>query len=189
MCVYCYPSAAHCEVLQTVNSLYLASTLSQLQQTSQAGQSWGALKEPLLRECATVLLTHIVKVLCVYVHIIEERDPEAREKVALCSWPLPYIHEWNITILFITAEVAHACNISTEGTRWFAISRKTETSDPGVIAKIFSCSKVIQTAHLKTYKKSSFNDCRDGLGQFAHLPHYMKIYDASKAAYSNYKVS
>ena len=85
MCIYCCISAAHCEVLQTVNSLYLASTLSQLQQTSQAGQSWGALKEPLLRECATVLLTHIIKVLCVYVHIIEERDPEAREKVELYS--------------------------------------------------------------------------------------------------------
>lgn len=64
-----------------MNSLYLASTLSQLQHTSQAGQPWGALKEPLLREYATVLLTHIVKVLCVYVHIIEERDPEAKEKV------------------------------------------------------------------------------------------------------------
>ena len=59
----------------------MASTLSQLQQTSQAGQSWGALKEPVLRECASVLLTHVVKLLCVYVHIIEERDPEAKEKV------------------------------------------------------------------------------------------------------------
>lgn len=32
------------------------------------------------------------------------------------------------------------------------------------------------------------NHCRDGLGQFAHLPHYMKIYDAIKAAYGNYQV-
>ena len=76
-----------------MSSLYLASTLSQLQQTSQAGQSWGALKEPVLRECASVLLTHIVKVLCVYVHIIEERDPEAKEKVESCSWPLLNINK------------------------------------------------------------------------------------------------
>lgn len=30
--------------------------------------------------------------------------------------------------------------------------------------------------------------CRDGLGQFASLPHFLKIYDACKAAYGNYKV-
>lgn len=54
---------------------------------SQAGHAWGALKEPLLQECATALLTHIVKVLCVCVHIIEERDPEAKEKVESCSFP------------------------------------------------------------------------------------------------------
>lgn len=87
----CYISAtAHCEVLQTTSSLYLASTLSQLQQTSQTEQLWSASKDPVLRECASILLMHIVKLLCVYVHIIEERDPEAKEKVCY-QFPSPVI--------------------------------------------------------------------------------------------------
>lgn len=80
-CIPCVFSLAHCEVLQTTCSLYLASSLAQLQQTPPTGQPWGALKEPVLRESASVLLMHVVKLLCVYVHIIEERDPEAKEKV------------------------------------------------------------------------------------------------------------
>ena len=31
--------------------------------------------------------------------------------------------------------------------------------------------------------------CRDGLGQFATLPQFMRLYDACKSAYSNYKVA
>ena len=80
----CTSATVHCEVLQTASSLYLASTLSQLQQTSQTEQQWSSSKDPVLRECASVLMMHAVKLLCVYVHIIEERDPEAKEKV--CDW-------------------------------------------------------------------------------------------------------
>ena len=79
-------TAAHCEALQTTNSLYLASTLSQLQQNPQAEQPSGVLKEPVLQEYASSLLMHVVKLLCVYVHIIEDRDPEMKEKV----WTLDY---------------------------------------------------------------------------------------------------
>ena len=79
-------TVAHCEALQTTNSLYLASTLSQLQQNPQAEQSSGVLKEPVLQEYASGLLMHVVKLLCVYVHIIEDRDPEMKEKV----WILEY---------------------------------------------------------------------------------------------------
>ena len=96
-----------------------------------------------------------------------------------------------IISLLTIAEVAHACYFSKKEPRRFAISRKTETSDSGGFAKIFPCTKVSQALRVSSQwcEIFYFNDCRDGLGQFAHLPHYMKIYDASKAAYSNYQVS
>lgn len=54
-----------------------------MQQSDATVSAWGALGDQTLTEFAGNFLSHVVKLLCMFVHIIEEREPEVREKVNL----------------------------------------------------------------------------------------------------------
>lgn len=52
-----------------------------------AGSLWESLGDDTLVQFATDFLSHNVKLLSIFVHIIEERDPEIRDKVChLCMY-------------------------------------------------------------------------------------------------------
>ena len=70
---------AHCELLELSGSVFLGCTLANMQLSAQSGQSWSALSEPSLVSHAGRLLNHTVKLLSIFVHIIEHREPEPKE--------------------------------------------------------------------------------------------------------------
>ena len=51
------------------------------QQSSSANPVWGALDNDTLVQFATFFLSHNVILLSVFVHIVEQREPEIRDKV------------------------------------------------------------------------------------------------------------
>lgn len=52
--------------------------------TNTAHPTWGLLDDPHLILFADYFLSHNVKLLSVFVHIVEEREPEIRDKVSEC---------------------------------------------------------------------------------------------------------
>lgn len=55
--------------------------MANVQHASDASTVWGGLEDDTLIQFASTFLSHNVKLLSVYVHIIEGRDPEVRDKV------------------------------------------------------------------------------------------------------------
>lgn len=64
-----------------------------MQRASTGSPNWGALEDATLVQFATNFLSHNVKLLSIFVHVIEEREPEIREKVQVycyCAYPLMF---------------------------------------------------------------------------------------------------
>lgn len=80
MCVM-HLSVAHGDMLEVTTAVFLSCALAHMPQIKTGGQSWSAISEPSLVSQATQLLGHTVKLLSVLVHVIEQREPEIREKV------------------------------------------------------------------------------------------------------------
>jgi len=80
---------AHCQLLELTGSVFLGCALANMQHSAESGQSWCALSEPSLVSHANSLLSHIVKVLCIFAHIIEHREPEAKESKRLSLPTVP----------------------------------------------------------------------------------------------------
>ena len=68
--------AAHGDLLEVTTSVFLSCALSHL---PTPGKLWSEENSPVAQ--ATHLLSHVVKLLSVFVHVIEEREPELKEKV------------------------------------------------------------------------------------------------------------
>lgn len=70
------------ELLELSGSVFLScSVVSMKQQSNSANPVWGALDNDTLTQFATLFLSHNVMLLSVFVHIIEQREPEIRDKV------------------------------------------------------------------------------------------------------------
>jgi len=82
---------AHCQLLELTGSVFLGCALANMQHSAESGQSWCALSEPSLVSHANSLLSHIVKVLCIFANIIEHREPEAKESKVSFFWA-PKMH-------------------------------------------------------------------------------------------------
>ncbi len=74
MCVF----IAHCYLLDISSSLFLSCSLVKLKKSNTA---WGAIGEERLAAFANNILFHNIKLLSLFVHIIEGREPELRERV------------------------------------------------------------------------------------------------------------
>lgn len=76
-----------------------------MQRESSANSNWGALKDSTLVQFATNFLSHNIKLLSVFVHVIEQREPESRDKVSAalfsCGYRLPHQNaensNWSVT--------------------------------------------------------------------------------------------
>ena len=80
MCM-CFVPLAHGDMLEVTTSVFLSCALAHMPLSTPGGQSWSAISDPFLVSQATQLLGHTLKLLCVLVHVIEQREPEIREKV------------------------------------------------------------------------------------------------------------
>ena len=69
---------AHAYLLDVSSSLFLSCALNNLKKSSKP---WGAIDEENLGYFAINFLNHSVKLLSIYVHVIDGREPELREKV------------------------------------------------------------------------------------------------------------
>lgn len=75
---------AHSELLEVSGSVFLSCWMVNMQHTKTTSPSssvWGALEDDTLIQFASNFLSHNVKLLSIFIHIIEERDPEIRDKV------------------------------------------------------------------------------------------------------------
>lgn len=71
---------AHGDLLEVTTSVFLSCALSHLPVPGVPGEPWSNNITPVGQ--ATHLLSHVIKLLSVFVHVIEEREPELREKVS-----------------------------------------------------------------------------------------------------------
>lgn len=79
MCInYC--CVAHSELLDVSGSVFLSCWMMNVQ-SHKTGSVWGALEDNSLIQFASDFLSHNVKLLSIFVHIIEEREPEIKDKV------------------------------------------------------------------------------------------------------------
>ena len=63
-------------------SIFLSCWMTNAQHDRTAtGSVWGGLEDHSLIQFASDFLSHTVKILSIFVHIIEERDPEIKDKV------------------------------------------------------------------------------------------------------------
>ena len=89
------PLTGQQQLLDVCSALFLSSSLSasnQLAQTDQSvssSSSWAAVGGGDLAKLATVLLQHVARLLAVFVHILEGREPETRETKV--SSPSPHL--------------------------------------------------------------------------------------------------
>lgn len=120
---------------------------------------WNIFTDKTLVELSEALLMHIMKLLNIFHHVLDEIVPVLPQgKPVLANLPA-------------------ASSLS-------PIKRKKSDLEKG---RIVSPGKLVETLE-------KGGDKRDGvrtsaMGYFANAPHYMKIYELLKSAYTNYKVS
>lgn len=83
------------QLLDVSSSLFLSCSLSAMDRLVQSGQPlssspWAALGDPELSAHAAVLLRHVGRLLAVFVHVLEGREPETRE-TKVRTYSLPFI--------------------------------------------------------------------------------------------------
>ena len=74
--------ATHHQLLQLSTSLFLACALDSLHQSASEGRVWDSGQERVgVVRHSTTLLLHVMKILNVFHHVIENKDPQEKEKV------------------------------------------------------------------------------------------------------------
>ncbi|PSN49021.1 Huntingtin [Blattella germanica] len=136
-------------------------------------QLWGILKDKELSSCAELLLLHIVRILNIFMHILDEVSPVVPSlKPSLPSLPsAPSLSPMKRKGK--GADVANTANVTN------LESNRSRGMSP------------IKTSTDKEERSS--DDKKSGkalaMGLFANIPHYMKIHDIVKSAYTNYKIT
>ena len=75
--------SAQSELLELCSSIFLSCGVSNMQDEGSANTAWGALNDNTLVQFATNFLSYNIKLLSVFVHIVEQREPESRDKVKI----------------------------------------------------------------------------------------------------------
>lgn len=75
--------SAHSELLELCSNVFLSCGLENTSRSRTSGLTWGVFEDVPLVQFADYFLSHNIKILSIYVHIVEEREPEIREKVVL----------------------------------------------------------------------------------------------------------
>nr|XP_022340193.1 huntingtin-like isoform X2 [Crassostrea virginica] len=168
--------AAHSDTLQFAGNLVSGAVyrcMQPVEDPSSAnegeGSKWAAVSDRLLVPFLDQLLYHIARVLNCCVHVIDEQVPgPAPIKPTLPSLP--------------NAPSLSPIKRKNKGDSPNDSPSKGGTSDNKTPSKQ-------QKEKEKEQEKEKEKAKKDSLGVFHSLPHYMKLYDVLKGAYSNYKVS
>lgn len=123
-----------------------------------SNEQWAIICDECLRELATAFLSHVMKMLNIFHHILDEIVPTLpQNKPVLPNLPT-------------------ASSLSPMKRRKSELD-KTKTILPGKLLE-------------KEEKPEKKNDTVkvNAMGYFANVPHYMKIYELLRSAYTNYKV-
>ena len=68
-------------MLELGSSIFLSCGLAIIHHLEVTDTVWKVINQKTVLDCANTFLSHSVKLLSIFVHIIEEREPEIREKV------------------------------------------------------------------------------------------------------------
>ncbi|XP_064630020.1 huntingtin-like [Lineus longissimus] len=130
---------------------------------------WPSLGDRTLVPLADKLLLHLARLLNICSHVIDEQHPGPQpSKTSLPSLP----NAPSLSPIKIKTKGKEADGAGSQ------TSQGTEMKQPGRPVR----KEKEKDTEEKKHKK-------DGLGAFHNQPHYMKLYDVLKGAYSNYKIS
>ncbi|XP_069698723.1 huntingtin isoform X2 [Periplaneta americana] len=130
---------------------------------------WSVLRDKQLSSCAELLLLHVVRTLNIFVHILEETAPTVpTPKPSLPSLPTAP----SLSPIKRKSKPIEATPVMADGGRTRGISP-------------------VKTSQEKEERSSEEKKSGRGtaMGFFASIPHYMKIHDIVKNAYTNYKIT
>lgn len=155
-----YDLTCQLNLLKLCGNLFSSIAIYNLKEMSLEStyEVWDIFTDKTLSGLCEALLTHVMKLLNIFHHVLDEIVP-------LLPQSKP-----------VLANLPAASTLS-------PIKRKKSDVEKG---KLVSPGKLVETSE-KGDKKESVK--ANAMGYFANAPHYMKIYDLLKSAYSNYKVS
>lgn len=122
------------------------------------GNLWDIFSDKTLIELSEALLCHVMKLLNIFHHVLDEIIPALPQ-----SKP-------------VLPALPTASSLS-------PIKRRKSDLDK---SKLVSPGKLVESSDKSDKKGDGIKT--NTMGYFANVPHYMKIYDLLKSAYSNYKV-
>ena len=170
-------STGHQQLMDVCSDVFLTCSLSAMTRSAQCGQAtptsgpgWAALGDPDLVGYADLLLRHTARLLALFVHVIEGREPETREtrvSTSVCS-----------THCLLMVYLSPCQRVP-------MVSPKKAVGREGSPVRISPAKPKVQI--IENLQKPPLIP-RDGIGQFASLHHYLKILDACRSAYTNYQV-
>lgn len=148
-------------LLKLSGNLFAAITVCNLRELSleSTNDLWDVFTDKSLGELCEALLMHVMKLLNIFHHVLDELTPVLPQ-----SKP-------------VLGNLPAASSLS-------PIKRRKSDVEKG--NKLVSPGKLVETPE-KGEKKDAVK--ASALGYFANVPHYMKIYELLKSAYTNYKVS
>ncbi|XP_074640755.1 huntingtin-like [Tubulanus polymorphus] len=133
---------------------------------------WVVLGDRTLVNVADKLLIHLIRVLNVCAHVVDEQSPgPPSSKPSLPSLPNP-----TLSPIKIKPKSKDDGSGKSKSSKHLA----GEMKRPG---------RPVQKGKPEKDDKEDKKNKKDGIGTFYNHPHYMKLYDILKGAYSNYKIS
>ncbi|XP_045472991.1 huntingtin [Harmonia axyridis] len=146
-----YDIGFHNHLLILCSNLYAGFSICVLRPVPEQDttQKWNMFESTIHSNISDVFLKHVIKILCIYQHIVDDIHMPSQQKPAILSLP--------------TASPMKR--------------RKSDLEKKNVMTKI---------SEEKAEKKEKENNLA---GNFSYSFHYMKIYEALKTAYGNYRTS
>ncbi|KAJ8026358.1 Huntingtin [Holothuria leucospilota] len=171
--------SAHQDLLTTATNLLIGAAYQSMKTGPSKAQaadvnaedhdSWQCLQNRLLVPLAQQLLTHIVRLLSVCHHVIEGKEPGPPKN------PVP-----------VLPSLPPAPSLSPIKKRSIKFGRDKNKENIGELQAQGSPGKLEQDKSDSGEEKKT---PKSTLGQFHHHPHYMKLYDTLRVAFSTFKVS
>ena len=132
------------QLLNLSSDLFLACALSSLDQGVRGGGAWSALCSPVLASHASCLLVHCAKLLTVFVHIMEGKDPDVHApRVRLEDCHLVGFLELHHPHLILTSSSPHPLLVFTLISCSPSSRAHLISCSPHLVLTLISCSPIL----------------------------------------------